>query len=118
MQDLPPYINQHCKGDKQALLDSLKSIKYQLRTTELVNDFHTFQVVRSYGNLYWGLYDKAAGVDPSVGSRLVVIMTNEGAADPDRTIKWKFNGFGPYSDLLEAFSPAKHVGVTCEGGLY
>ncbi len=58
------------------------------------------------------------GVDPSTGSKLQVIMTNEGAADPDRVIKWKFNGFGPYSDLLQAFTPDKHLGFSCVGGLY
>ena len=114
IKELPPYISEHCKGNKQALLDSVPSIKYKLRTNELVNDFHTYQVVRSYGTLYWAFKDKALGVDPSIGSRQVVMMSNEGAADPDRTIKWAFLGFGPYSEML-TFTQDKHIGVTCDG---
>lgn len=114
IKNLPPYISEHCKGNKQVLLDSLKSIKYKIRSNQLINDFKTEQIVRIYGTLYWPFRDKALGIDPSTGSRLVVDMTNKDAADPDRTIKWDFLAFGPYSEVL-SFTQEKHVGVTCTG---
>jgi hypothetical protein len=99
---LPHYINKHCTVDKANMLASVKDVRYTIQKQDLLNTINgKYQVIRLDGTLYWSYANKAAGHDPSAGTQLNILMTNDPTTNPDRTDKWEFLTFGPWSEILQ-----------------
>jgi hypothetical protein len=82
------------------LVDSAKSIRYTIAKRDLLNTIDNgHNIIRMDGTLYWSFLSKVAHTNPSAGTPMNVIMTNDPETTPDRQERWEYNP-APWHDII------------------
>jgi hypothetical protein len=98
---LPKQIADHCHKNKQAMIDSVKDLRFVPNKRVLMNTVNGgYKVIEIDGTLYWPYRSKAEGHDPSAGEPFGVTMTNDPTVNDDREAKYEFLAAGPWENLL------------------
>jgi hypothetical protein len=98
---LPKQIADHCHKNKQAMIDSVKDLRFVPSKRVLMNTLNGgYKVIEIDGTLYWPYRSKAEGHDPSAGEPFGVTMDNDPTIHDDREAKYEFLAFGPWENLL------------------
>ena len=94
-------IADHCHKNKQAMIDSVKDLRFVPNKRVLMKGLNGGIYFEIDGTLYWPYRSKAEGHDPSAGEPFGVSMTNDPRINQDdREAKWEFTGFGPWERLI------------------
>jgi hypothetical protein len=97
---LPKQIADHCHKNKQAMIDSVKYLRFVPNKRVLKKGLGGDIYFEIDGTLYWPYRSKEEGHDPSAGEPFGVSMANDPTMKDDREAKYVFTGFGPWGTLL------------------